>query len=145
MLLKPSIGLGGRKMGHVRRRISIVLLVLMAAFLMADQNLLPPNYQQIMQEFGISETQMGLVSTIFVATSALITLIWGFLSDIGRRKKILVIGVLIGEIPCFLTAFVHSYWQLLFMRLFTGIGVGSIIPIGYSLIADMLLSDSRYV
>ncbi|HIP89388.1 MAG TPA: MFS transporter, partial [Thermococcus paralvinellae] len=130
-------------MGHVRRRISIVLLVLMAAFLMADQNLLPPNYQQIMQEFGISETQMGLVSTIFVATSALITLIWGFLSDIGRRKKILVIGVLIGEIPCFLTAFVHSYWQLLFMRLFTGIGVGSVIPIGYSLIADMFEEEHR--
>ncbi|WP_048159761.1 MFS transporter [Thermococcus barophilus] len=130
-------------MGNIRRRISIVLLILMAAFLMADQNLLPPNYQQIMQEFGISETQMGLVSTIFVATSALITLIWGFLSDIGRRKKLLVIGVLIGEIPCFLTAFVHSYWQLLLMRLFTGIGVGSIIPIGYSLIADMFEEEHR--
>ncbi|MBO8174503.1 MAG: MFS transporter [Thermococcus sp.] len=130
-------------MGNTRRKFSIVLLILMAAFLMADQNLLPPNYQQIMQEFGISETQMGLVSTIFVATSALITLIWGFLSDIGRRKKLLVIGVLIGEIPCFLTAFVHSYWQLLLMRLFTGIGVGSIIPIGYSLIADMFEEEHR--
>ncbi len=78
-------------MRNLRRKISIVLLVLMAAFLMADQNLLPPNYQQIMEEFGITETQMGLVSTIFVATSALITIVWGFLSDIGKRKKLLVI------------------------------------------------------
>lgn len=143
MLLKPFIKLGGRKMNKLRRKFSIVLLVLMAAFLMADQNLLPPNYQQIMQEFGISETQMGFVSTIFVATSALITLIWGFLSDIGRRKKLLVVGVLIGEIPCFLTAFVQNYWQLLLMRFFTGIGVGSIIPVGYSLIADMFEEEKR--
>ncbi|WP_461864783.1 MFS transporter [Thermococcus sp.] len=130
-------------MKNLRRRASIVLLILMAAFLMADQNLLPPNYQQIMAEFGISETQMGLVSTIFVATSALITLLWGFLSDIKKRKQLLVVGVLLGEIPCFLTAFVQSYPQLLLMRLFTGIGVGSIIPIGYSLIADMFEEEHR--
>ncbi|AEK73664.1 Putative transporter [Thermococcus sp. 4557] len=130
-------------MKNFRRKVSIVLLVLMAAFLMADQNLLPPNYQQIMEEFGITETQMGLVSTIFVATSALITIVWGFLSDIKGRKKLLVIGVLLGEIPCFLTAYVTSYWELLAMRLLTGIGIGSIIPIGYSLIADMFEEEKR--
>ncbi|HII67951.1 MULTISPECIES: MFS transporter [Thermococcus] len=130
-------------MRNLRRKISIVLLVLMAAFLMADQNLLPPNYQQIMAEFGITETQMGLVSTIFVATSALITIVWGFLSDIGQRKKLLVIGVLLGEIPCFLTAYVQNYYQLLAMRFLTGIGIGSIIPIGYSLIADMFEEEKR--
>ncbi|WP_010479740.1 MFS transporter [Thermococcus zilligii] len=130
-------------MRNFRRKVSIVLLVLMAAFLMADQNLLPPNYEEVMAEFGVSETQIGLVSTIFVATSALITMVWGFLSDIGRRKKLLVIGVLLGEIPCFLTAYVNSYYQLLAMRFLTGIGVGSIIPIGYSLIADMFGEKER--
>ncbi|MDK2869075.1 MAG: hypothetical protein PWP39_310 [Pyrococcus sp.] len=130
-------------MGNIRRRVSIVLLILMAAFLMADQNLLPPNYQQIMKEFGIGETQMGLVSSIFVATSALITIIWGMLADIKQRKKLLVIGVLLGEIPCFLTAYVQTYWQLLAMRFLTGIGIGSIIPIGYSLIADMFEEEKR--
>ena len=130
-------------MNKYRRAASIILLVLMAAFLMADQNLLPPNYQQIMAEFGIGETQMGLVSTIFVATSAIITIVWGFLADVGKRKRLLVIGVLLGEIPCFLTAYVQNYWQLLAMRLFTGIGIGSIIPIGYSLIADMFQGEKR--
>jgi len=130
-------------MNKYRRIASIVLLVLMAAFLMADQNLLPPNYQQIMEEFGIGETQMGLVSTIFVATSAIMTIVWGFLSDVKGRKKLLVIGVLLGEIPCFLTAYVQNYWELLALRLFTGIGIGSIIPIGYSLIADMFQGEKR--
>ncbi len=141
--IEPYIEVGGISMNKYRRIASIVLLVLMAAFLMADQNLLPPNYQQIMEEFGIGETQMGLVSTIFVATSAIMTIVWGFLSDVKGRKKLLVIGVLLGEIPCFLTAYVQNYWQLLALRLFTGIGIGSIIPIGYSLIADMFQGEKR--
>ncbi|ADI32162.1 MFS transporter [Staphylothermus hellenicus] len=122
---------------YLRKSLSVILLVLIAVFFMADQNLLPPNYQYIMREFGISEVQMGLVSSIFVATSAVITILWGFLADIASRKKLLLIGVYLGEIPCFLTAFVTSYWQLLFLRLLTGIGIGSIIPIAYTLIADM--------
>ncbi len=119
------------------------LLVLISIFFMADQNLLPPNYQLIMEEFGISESQMGLVSSIFVATSALITIVWGFLTDIASRKKLLLIGVYLGEVPCFLTAFATSYWELLVLRLFTGIGIGSIIPIAYTLIADMFEEACR--
>jgi MFS family permease len=129
--------------GKVRKTASLILLILIAIFFMADQNLLPPNYRLIMKEFHITESQMGLVSSIFVATSALITILWGFLSDIATRKKLLLIGVYLGEIPCFLTAFVQNYWQLLIMRLFTGIGIGSIIPIGYTIIADMFEEAKR--
>ena len=127
----------------IRKTLSIILLVVIAVFFMADQNLLPPNYQLIMEEFGISEAQMGLVSSLFVATSALITILWGFLTDITSRKKLLLIGVYIGEVPCFLTAFVNNYWELLFLRLLTGIGIGSIIPIAYTLIADMYEETKR--
>lgn len=128
---------------NLRKSLSVILLVLIAVFFMADQNLLPPNYQFIMREFGISEVQMGLVSSIFVATSAVITILWGFLADVASRKKLLLIGVYLGEIPCFLTAFVTNYWQLLFLRLLTGIGIGSIIPIAYTLIADMYEEAKR--
>lgn len=128
---------------YLRKSLSVILLVLIAVFFMADQNLLPPNYQFIMREFGISEVQMGLVSSIFVATSAVITILWGFLADVVSRKKLLLIGVYLGEIPCFLTAFVTNYWQLLFLRLLTGIGIGSIIPIAYTLIADMYEEAKR--
>ncbi len=127
----------------LRRRLSVALLVLIALFFMADQNLLPPNYQAIMKEFGISESEMGLVSSAFVATSALMTIVWGFLSDVASRKKLLLVGVYLGEIPCFLTAFVRNYWELLLMRVLTGIGIGSIIPIAYTIIADMFRGEER--
>jgi len=127
----------------IRRTISIVLLAIIAAVLMADQMVMEPNYRQIMEEFHIGEAQMGLVSSVFVATSAIVTILWGFLADVASRKKLLLIGVYLGEVPCFLTAFVQNYWQLLFIRTLTGIGIGSIVPIAYTLIADMFEEAKR--
>lgn len=72
---------------NARKTLSIILLVAIAVFFMADQNLLPPNYQLIMEEFGISESQMGLVSSLFVATGVFITILWGFLTDVTSRKN----------------------------------------------------------
>jgi len=135
--------LENRDKKYIRNRIAVFLLVVMATFLIADQYLLPPNYQNIMAEFGINEAKMGLISTIFVVSGVIVTAVWGFLSDIKGRKKLLVVGVIIGEIPCFLTAFVQSYPQLLLTRIFTGIGVGSLIPIGYSLLSDIYDEDNR--
>lgn len=72
---------------NARKTLSIILLVAIAVFFMADQNLLPPNYQLIMEKFGISESQMGLVSSLFVATGVFITILWGFLTDVTSRKN----------------------------------------------------------
>lgn len=128
---------------HIRNRIAVFILVVMATLLIADQYLLPPNYQMVMAEFDISESRMGLISTIFVVSGVAVTALWGFLSDIKERKKLLLIGVMVGEIPCFATAFVQSYDQLLLTRIFTGIGVGALIPIGYSLISDIYEEGKR--
>lgn len=34
-----------------------------------------------------------------------------------------------GELPCILTIFVRKYWELLFLRLLTGISLGGIFPL----------------
>ena len=43
----------------------------------------------------------------------------------------------------FLDSFCTNYWELLILRLLTGIGIGSIIPIAYTLIADMYEEAKR--
>lgn len=129
--------------GSLRRKFSIGLLVCMALLLMADQQLLPPNYLDVMQEFGVSEAQLGLVSAIYVIVGSIVAIGWGALGDIKSRKNLLTLGVFLGQIPCFLTAFVQTYWQLLVVRMFTGIGVGALYPISYSLISDMFKEEER--
>lgn len=133
----------GGKMKHSRNVISIILLVLIAGFLQADQNLLSPNFPILMKEFSITEKELGYISSAFVFLSSFMTMVWGVLSDFKKRKLLLLIGIFVGEIPCFLTAFVSNFYELFILRMLTGIGIGSIIPIGYSLIADFFHREER--
>jgi len=126
-----------------RERLGIIGLILIALFLTADQAALVPNYLLIEAEFGVTHTQMGAISSVFIVIGALMVLLWGYWTDKYPRKKLLVIGTLLGEIPCFLTAFVQSYNQLFIMRAFTGLGIGILLPVGSSLLGDYFPPEER--
>ena len=48
-----------------------------------------------------------------------------------------------GEGPCLLTFFVSRYWQLLVLRLLTGISVGGCFPLLFSLLGDLFGASER--
>jgi len=124
-------------------RINLVLLMLIVIFFSADQAALIPNYLLIEKEFGVKHGQMGAVSSIFIVIGATSTILWGYWADKYSRKKLLVFGTLVGEIPCFLTAFTQSYIQLFLVRALTGLGIGVILPVGYSLLGDYFPPQQR--
>lgn len=125
------------------KQLGIIGLMLVTVFLTADQAALIPNYLLVESEFGITHTQIGLVSSVFVIVGAFATLLWGYLTDRFSRKKLLLFGTLLGEIPCFVTAFVHSYHQLLVIRTLTGFGIGMILPVASSMLGDYFPSEKR--
>jgi len=84
-----------------------------------------PTIGMIEEEFGVSDAQIGLVGAIFTVIGALISLVWGYLADKFNRKNLLLYSVLVGEIPCLMTAFSGSFSQLFLWRALTGIGVGA--------------------
>jgi MFS family permease len=138
-----KIGLGELNEIDPRATVGLVLLIFITVFLYADTSILFPNYILIMKEFEIDEAQMGLVSSIFIIIGAVATILWGVVADKASRKKLLVFGVLAGDVACLSTAFARSYGELLFIRAFTGIGIGVLIPIGYSLIGDYFSPRKR--
>ena len=128
--------------------ISLALLFILSFFLFADQNLMGPNLTQIADEFGFNDIERdiklgGEISLVFWLIGGFVTLFFGYFTDILSRKKLLIISILIGEIPCFLTGFVQTYEQFFWLRALTGIGIGAIIPITYSLLADYFPSNMR--
>lgn len=48
-----------------------------------------------------------------------------------------------GEGPCLATYFVTEYWQLLMLRVMTGISMGGTIPLVYSLVGDLFHLHQR--
>jgi len=135
---------------HLNKRdyLSLALLFILSFFLFADQNLMGPNLSQIASDFGFNDIQRdvklgGEISLVFWLIGGIFTLFFGYFTDIASRKKLLIISMLFGEIPCFLTGFVETYEQFFWLRALTGIGIGAIIPITYSLLADYFLSNMR--
>lgn len=129
-----------------RSKITLAILVLMSVFLYADMNAISPVVTNIMAEYSIDESSIGVIGSAFTIVGALVSIIFGFLADRTSRKWLLAFVVLVGEIPCFLTGiefFTQTYNQLLILRIMTGLGVGGIFPITFSLIGDYFHSKHR--
>jgi MFS family permease len=128
--------------------LAIILLVVINVFVFADQNLMAPNLTQIANDFGFNALERdvklgGQISLVFWVLGAFITMIIGYFTDKTSRKMLFIAVVFIGEIPCLLTGFVQNYEQLFWMRALTGIGIGGVIPITYSLIGDYFSHRKR--
>ncbi len=123
--------------------LSVFFLVVLLVLLNADQMVMSPTIGMIEDEFHVTDAHIGLVGAVFTIIGALISLVWGYLSDKYNRKNLLIYSILVGEIPCFMTAFSTSFGQLFFWRVLTGIGVGASFPIVYSLVGDMFDEVSR--
>lgn len=136
--LKPRMSL--------RDKATLLLLVLMSVFLFADQNAINPVVTDIMAEYQIDESSIGLIGSAFTLVGAIISIFFGLLADRTSRKWLLVLVVLVGEIPCLLTGidfFTQTYNQLLVLRILTGLGVGGIFPLTFSLIGDYFHAQHR--
>ncbi|MCR4428371.1 MAG: MFS transporter [Caldiserica bacterium] len=124
-------------------RWTFVLLMCMSVILLADQNVMSPNIEEIEGEFQITDREIGLVGSAFTLVAAVVTLLWGYLSDKFSRKWLLVGAILVGEIPCFLTGFARNYSELLALRVLTGIGIGGMVPVTFSLLGDLFTEKQR--
>ncbi|MCZ8156805.1 MAG: MFS transporter [Leptospira sp.] len=123
----------------------------MAFFLFGDQNLIAPNMKNIGQSLGITNPEDidwkmgGLIPILFFILGGTVSLSMGYLSQTFSRKNLLLVTVLLGEVPCFLTAYSETYTEFLILRTLCGFGLGGIFPILFSLIGDYFSTHSRAV
>ena len=126
-----------------RRTLALVLMIIIVCFLNADQNVMNSTLVLIEKEFAVNDAAIGLMSGLFTIVGAVLSIIWGYLTDKKNRKLLFIYSILLGQIPCFLTAFVQNYPQFFILRILTGIGVGVSFPTIFSLIGDMYGEKER--
>lgn len=127
----------------MNRRWTLFLLVLMAVLLNADNLVLSPNIDAVEKELGLTDIDIGNISGLFTIVGAVVSLLWGYLGDRGSRKLLFLLSIVIGELPCLLTAWAATAAQFYWLRVLTGIGVGASFPIAYSLVADLFDEKER--
>lgn len=131
-----------------QRLYAVLLLALINLFLFADQNLMAPNLSRIARDFGFSDIERdvklgGNISFVFWVLGGVISLTIGYLTDLVSRRKLFLGVILVGEIPCLLSGFAQTYSQLFWFRALTGIGIGGVLPLTFSLVGDYFPHHQR--
>ena len=108
----------------------------------ADKLLIGPMTSAIMDDFGITMTQMGAVSTGALIVGAIFYPLWGYLYDRYARSKLLALASFIWGATTMLNARARTYSQFLVTRSSTGIDDSSY-PGLYSLVADYFGPQAR--
>jgi MFS family permease len=130
----------------MRDKITLGLLILMSIFLFADQRIMSAILPELSKEYNITERMLGFIGSAFTLVGAAVSLFFGYFTDKVSRKKLLVLTVFIGELPCLLTGlpfFTHTIESFITLRILTGIGIGGIFPISFSLISDYFAEEHR--
>jgi predicted MFS family arabinose efflux permease len=97
----------------------------------------------IRREWGLSDTALGLLGTVFTLLYAMVGLPLGRLSDRAARTKILAAGVFIWSLLTALSGAARSFAQLIVMRLGVGVGEATCSPASTSLIGDLFPANRR--
>ncbi|MEJ2280174.1 MAG: MFS transporter, partial [Candidatus Lokiarchaeota archaeon] len=107
------------------------------------QNMLIPSYAAIQKEFHIQEAFIAIPDASFVLVSACFALIWGYYTDRVNRTKLIIAGAFSWTVGMLLTAFSVNYIMLISSRMLSGVGLGCVLPVGYSIISDAIPPDER--
>jgi len=129
-----------------RDKFTLILLVAMSVFLYADQRIMSAILPELAGEYALTERTLGFIGSAFTLVGAFVSIFFGYFTDKISRKNLLILTVIIGEIPCFLTGFpmfTRTVGAFVTLRILTGIGIGGIYPITFSLISDYFREEHR--
>ncbi|MFW9949120.1 MAG: MFS transporter [Candidatus Thorarchaeota archaeon] len=123
--------------------ISLIFLLSLILIVIMDSALFLPNEILILADLGIQIDAIGLIISIYTIVNGISILIFGYLTDMIDRRKILILAGVMWSITAILHLFVEEFWQLIIVRIVAAIAVSVTTPLIISYLADIISSDSR--
>jgi MFS transporter, Spinster family, sphingosine-1-phosphate transporter len=97
----------------------------------------------VQSEFHLSNTQVGYLTSAFLAFYMIAAPFTGPLADRYSRKKIIVLGAIFWSALTLLTAVTHTYWELLLRHTLVGVGEATFVTIAPTFVADLFPERMR--
>lgn len=127
--------------GH---RTTLTLLMLAFTLSICDRMILSILFPEIKAEFGLSDTQLGMLGgmsfALFYATMGLPI---ARLSDQYSRKVIIIVSLVIFSLMTAFSSVAAGFISLLLLRIGVGIGEAGVNPASHSIIADYFPPQRR--
>lgn len=122
---------------------TIVVFVTLASLDNAAVALIPAMVLPVTEALNTSEQAIGVSTALVILIVAVSAAGWGYFGDRGSRKRLLFWGTIVWAIGAFLTSTANSFGQLLTFQIVTGLGLGSIASVGFSVISDFVAPRRR--
>ena len=131
-------------MGKYYRYYVLIMVTVVSMVNIADRLIMSILMEDIKAEFHLSDTQVGLlVGLAFALFYALMSFPIARWADIGNRKNILSLAVILWSGMTALCGAAVGFYSLFFARLGVGVGEAGGSPPTYSLIADYFKPSER--
>ncbi len=142
-------------MDHVKKQgvvvsnsywIKVVAIFFVGWILMyATRTIFNPIMGVVGEEFGLSNTQLGLANSIFFLTYAVAQIPFGAIGDKIGRKLVITIGFLVLAVMTYLTGLANTFVFFLMIRAFAGVGQGAYYGPQYALSTEAIPDNKRTI
>jgi MFS family permease len=108
-----------------------------------DRQVIFSLFPLLQQDLHATTFELGLVSTVFLATYGVLSPFAGYLADRLGRVRIIVISLVVWSATTWFTGHVHSMPEMLWSRAVMGISEAFYLPAALALVADWHSSRTR--
>jgi multidrug resistance protein len=124
-------------------RTALIVLTSLNLLNYADRNVLFAVQPLVQDEFHLTKTQIGYLTSAFLGFYMVAAPFVGPLADRYSRKLIIVLGAIFWSALTLLTAFTHNYTELLIRHTLVGIGEATFVTIAPTFVADLFAEKKR--
>jgi multidrug resistance protein len=124
-------------------RTALIVLTALNLLNYADRNVLFAVQPLVQDEFHLTKTQIGYLTSAFLGFYMVAAPFVGPLADRYSRKLIIVLGAVFWSGLTLLTAFTHNYTELLIRHTLVGIGEATFVTIAPTFVADLFAEKKR--
>lgn len=124
-------------------RTALIVLTALNLLNYVDRNVLFAVQPLIQDEFHITNTQIGYLTSAFLGFYMIAAPFVGPLADRYSRKLIIALGAIFWSALTLLTAVTHNYTELLIRHTLVGVGEATFVTIAPTFVADLFAEDRR--
>src|SRR6202166_3258321 len=127
----------------VHPRTALIVLTALNLLNYADRNVLFAVQPLVQDEFHLSKTQIGFLTSAFLGFYMVAAPFVGPLADRYSRKLIIVLGAVFWSGLTLMTAVTHTYGELLVRHTLVGVGEATFVTIAPTFVADLFPERMR--
>jgi len=126
--------------------IKVVAIFFIGWILMyATRTIFNPIMGVVGEEFGLSNTQLGLANSIFFLTYAIAQIPFGIVGDKIGRKLVITVGFLLLAVATYFTGLATTFILFLVIRAIAGIGQGAYYGPQFALSTEAIPKSKRTI